>query len=120
MDEELEVRRPKGEFPIRVSGSVLQESVDVLFELLSGVGLPGSYLVEGTEHSLVNCSGVVQKGYNDLLNSFCSMLVDDGRGVNVFHLWSMDDGVIDEGGMGSFRVKCDSKPVQRVLDIAWH
>ena len=120
MDEELEVRRPKGEFPILVSGSVLQESVPVLFELLSGVGLPGSYLIEGTKHGLVNCSGVVQKGYNDLLNSFCSMLVDDGRGVNVFHLRSMDDGVVDEGGMGSFGVKSDSKPVHCVLNVAWH
>jgi hypothetical protein len=68
----------KGEFPIRVGSCILQEPVDILFELLSGVRLPRGYLIEGAEHGFIHRSGIVQKYSNDLLNSFCSMLVNDG------------------------------------------
>ncbi len=98
----------------------MQKSVDILFELLSRVRLPGGYLIEGTEHGFIHRSGIVQKYSNDLLNSFCSVLVNGGGGVNVFHLWSVNDGVRDERRKSPFRVESDSESVQSILDIARH
>jgi hypothetical protein len=120
MNKQLEVRRPEGEFTVWVGGCILQEPIDVFLELLSGVGLSGGYLIESIEHGFIHRPGIVQKYSNDLLNSFFSMLVDGGGGVNVFHLWSVNNGMIDEGRMSPFRVEGDSESVQSILDITRH
>ena len=48
------------------------------------------------------------------------MLISGGWGVNIFHLWFVDDGKIDEGRVSPFRVESDSESVQSILDITRH
>ncbi len=70
MDSKYHVAFCVGENRIGVGGNVVEEVVGALHGIFGGCGLGGGKGAEGNKDCCVDCSTVIKKGADDLLDIF--------------------------------------------------